>query len=607
MDLIRVFGPLLLALAALAPRPAAADEAADEAADLRDAAALFERNIAAIQERDREAYLACYLDSERLVRTGPDGFELGFTPLAEGTAATGSGDWPVRLDAYDLSLAWLQPGLVYGTYRYHVVYADSRDDGISERVFVKTAEGWRIAVSTAFPAAESVSAPAVALVGATVYDGVDAAPIENAVILVRDGALAALGPADEVSLPEGTTVVDVSGRWIVPGLVDAHVHYSQTGWADGRPDATDVTDTYPYPETMAANRAHPERFHQAFLASGVTAVFDVGGYAWTHALGEQTEHSSAAPHVAETGALLSTLDLTEVVPALRLPEDRKFVGMLDEAQVRAAVRAQVATGSDAIKVWYVLRGPADLERFAPLVLAIGDECRSQGVPLVVHATSLGAARIAVEAGAHLLVHSVEDAPVDDAFVQACLAAGTIYCPTLTVRDGYHLLYGRRLSDELRGQLEAVHPSVRERVLATESLPADPRFSSPGSWERMAAGRAAEVERMAANLRRLHAAGVPIAMGTDAGNPLTLHGPSVFPEMEAMQAAGMSPLEVLTAATWNGARAMGRDSDFGRLSTGRLADLIVLTANPAADTRNLRQVEAVMRDGVLHRVEDLRRW
>jgi imidazolonepropionase-like amidohydrolase len=101
--------------------------------------------------------------------------------------------------------------------------------------------------------------------------------------------------------------------------------------------------------------------------------------------------------------------------------------------------------------------------------------------------------------------------------------------------------------------------------------------------------------MQENLRRVHAAGIPVAMGTDAGNPLTLHGASVYREMEAMAAAGMSPMDVLVASTRNAATAMGRDS-IGTLRVGMAADLVVLDADPLADVRNLRAVRLVARGG-----------
>jgi hypothetical protein len=117
-------------------------------ADLQAARALFEKNLQAIRDRNREAYLACYLDSELLARTGPEGFQLGYA----GLAATAGEGWPDHIDAEDLRLTPIRPGLVYGTYRYRVRYGAREEAGISERFFTETPQGWKIAVSTAFPA-----------------------------------------------------------------------------------------------------------------------------------------------------------------------------------------------------------------------------------------------------------------------------------------------------------------------------------------------------------------------------------------------------------------------------------------------------------------------
>src|SRR4029077_1036852 len=105
--------------------------------------------------------------------------------------------------------------------------------------------------------------------------------------------------------------------------------------------------------------------------------------------------------------------------------------------------------------------------------------------------------------------------------------------------------------------------------------------------------------MAANLKKVSAAGIPIAMGTDAGNPLTLHGPSVYAEMEAMQAAGLSPMQVIVASTRGGSLAMGAAAGTETLEKGKSADLIVVGADPTKDVANLRKLLFVMRAGVLH--------
>jgi imidazolonepropionase-like amidohydrolase len=105
--------------------------------------------------------------------------------------------------------------------------------------------------------------------------------------------------------------------------------------------------------------------------------------------------------------------------------------------------------------------------------------------------------------------------------------------------------------------------------------------------------------MADNLRRVHATGATIVVATDAGNPLTFHGPSIFAEMEAMQAAGLSATDIVVMATRNGAQAMGRLKDFGTLEAGKLADLLVLAEDPRADVRAFRALTYVMRGGRLH--------
>src|SRR4029079_17969689 len=110
---------------------------------------------------------------------------------------------------------------------------------------------------------------------------------------------------------------------------------------------------------------------------------------------------------------------------------------------------------------------------------------------------------------------------------------------------------------------------------------------------------------AENLRRGKAAGIPIALGTDAGNPLTLHAPVFYAEAEARRAAGRTPMEVLVAATRDAARAMGREKDLGTIEAGKLADLIVLGADPTTDIRNLRHLRYVVRGGELRAQEELR--
>jgi imidazolonepropionase-like amidohydrolase len=585
--------PLLLAAVTALAAPAAAQTAPPAAAgDLAAARAVFAANLAAIAARDRDAYLATYLDAPTLARTGPEGPVVGFDDFA-----AQAGDWPDVFEAQDLRLVAVEPGVVYGTYRYRVAYAGDEHRGISERLFLATPEGWRIAVTSAFDAPPGTPPPPRALVGATLVDGTGAAPVADAVVVLRGGAVDCAGSRATCPVPEGVGATDVSGAWLTPGLVDAHVHFSQTGWADARPDALDVRDRHPYPEVVAGLRDHPERFFRSYLCSGVTAVFDVGGYPWSWALSARAEADTLAPHVVAAGPLLSTWDFW-----LNLPAERQFLYLADEAAAREHVRYLAAGGADAVKVWFIVTGERPLDEMARAVAAAGAEAARLGLPLIVHATGLAEAKEALRAGARVLVHGVFDQPVDEEFLALARERGTFYVPTLEVGAGYLRLWRSAQTGEavtLDDPHGCVDPATRARVATTPSLAPD----GGADLERLAARVERESAIGTANLRRVHAAGIPVALGTDAGNPLTPHGPAVYAELEAMQAAGMPPAAVVVAATRDAARAMGRE-DLGTLEPGKAADLLVLGADPTADVAAFRALRAVVRGGVLRAVGEL---
>jgi imidazolonepropionase-like amidohydrolase len=438
----------------------------------------------------------------------------------------------------------------------------------------------------------------VALTGATLIDGTGAAPVPHATVVVANGKIECAGASCKA--PAGAVLRDVSGSWIVPGIIDAHVHYAQTGWADGRPDSIDVRAKYPYDAVESDLAAHPERFFRTDLCSGVTSVFDVGGYPWSLDLARREQDDPAAPRYAAAGPLLSTIDFW-----LNLPAERQFIHLKDADAARAGVRYLAARGARAVKVWYIVTKEQPVEASAPAVMAAGEEAARVGIPLIVHATGLAEAKQALRAGARLLVHSVSEDDIDDEFLSLAKAKGTIYCPTLTVVGGYARMFRWAATgeppvvDDPNGCIDA---ATRAKVA---SAPPTPTKDMAPIVERITKADAEGREVMAANLRKVAAAGIPIAMGTDAGNPLTLHGPSVYAEMEAMQAAGMSPMDVLVASTRNGARAMGADKDTGTLERGKSADLIVVAADPTKDVANLRKLRWVMRAGALHSVDELK--
>ncbi len=216
----------------------------------------FRGNIAAIHARDRAAYLSHYLHTPELARVGPDGLHQGYDEFAR---TTGDG-WPDTLVATHLRIVPVSPDVAYGVYRYRVVDTSGSARGVSERVFVRTPAGWKVAVTTAFPT-PGAAPPPTAFIGATLVDGTGAAPVRNAVVLMRDGRVTCAGPRAACPVPPDADTVRAAGKWIIPGLVDTHVHFSQTGWVDGRPDALDPRRVpraaLPHPASCPPARSFP--------------------------------------------------------------------------------------------------------------------------------------------------------------------------------------------------------------------------------------------------------------------------------------------------------------------------------------------------------------
>jgi imidazolonepropionase-like amidohydrolase len=262
-------------------------------------------------------------------------------------------------------------------------------------------------------------------------------------------------------------------------------------------------------------------------------------------------------------------------------------------QARAAVDKLAAGQPDLVKIWFVPSAAMDLEQEFAWIRAAVDRSHALGLRVAAHATDLELARRMLRAGVDILVHSVDDELVDADFIELLKQHQVIYITTLAVAEGYRAA----LSQELR--LNAIERRLGDpAVIASLDDLAErfPRYQPPAArpYNRTALH----------NLARIQAAGVTIAAGSDAGNIGTLHGPALHRELELMAQAGLEPGEILQAATRNGARVLGRTADLGTLEPGKLADMVVLDANPLEDIRHTRDIVAVIKGGRLYRPERL---
>jgi imidazolonepropionase-like amidohydrolase len=454
--------------------------------------------------------------------------------------------------------------------------------------------GGSIALSGCAAEERKPAEPSIAIVGATLVhperDGAKAlAP--DSTIVITGNRIDAVGPTGTIAVPAGSTIIDGRGKWVAPGLVDAHVHFFQSGNLYTRPDAADFNAWMPYAKEVERNKARLPATFKVWLASGVTTVVDIGGPFWNFDMRDSAERTKAAPRVVVAGPLISTVD----DPPLDLG-DPPIIKIASADEARALVRRELARKPDYIKVWFIYRFGGDLTTQESIVKATADEAHAAGVPLAVHATQLATAKAALRAGADYLVHSVDDAPVDEEFLQLAKARRIVYCPTLFVHEGYQYALSNRWKPTAT-ELRLADPQILAVMGDLNRMPREvipPRVASA-----MADPQPVRVPQAAMrNLRVVWDAGIPVAMGTDAGNIGTLHGPSVFREMALMQEAGLTPLEVLRSATFNGAKAARREKDIGMIAPGRLADLVILDDDPLRDPGNLSHIHRVIKDGIV---------
>ena len=424
-----------------------------------------------------------------------------------------------------------------------------------------------------------------AIQGATIITATGSPTIRNGTIVIENGRIRAVGPRNEVQVPKGAQLIDARGKWIIPGLIDAHVHFSQSGGLYTRPDIIDLRKWRPYSKEMDWIKERLPYTFERYIASGITGVVDCGGPMWNFEMRDIAAKTTKAPRVAVAGPLIATM-----LPPTTDPSDPDIVKPNSPNEARELVRKQLERQPDLIKLWWVREPGDNLNQQIQIMSAAIDESKSHGVRVAVHATELDTAKAALKAGADILVHSVSDTLVDTEFINLLKSRDIIYMTTLWVEDGYRMVLNRQVV------LNDFEQKVGDpEVIATwGDLAKIPANEIPGGVPQIPPGPKRPVAYD--NLALLESAGVRIVGATDAGNIGTLHGPSLHREFEMMAAAGMRPMDIIVSATKNAAAVMGKQADVGTLEKGKYADLVILDADPIADIKNTRKIYKVMKAG-----------
>src|SRR5262245_26364450 len=391
-------------------------------------------------------------------------------------------------------------------------------------------------------------ARSTAYTGARLIDGTDRPPIANAVIMVRDGKIVAIGGPSTPIASEATRI-SLAGKTVIPGLVNAHGHVGNTnGLSQGQYSAENVA-----------------RDLKTYATYGVTTVFSLGD-------------DQAAGFAARDAQSTPSLDRARLFVA------GPVLAPKSAEEARKLVADDQALKVDIVKI-RVDDNLGTTPKMAPEIYkAVIDEAHTRNMRDAVHLFHLDDAKAVLDAGADFIAHSVRDKPVDDALVAMLKRRDVCYCPTL-MREVSTFVY------------ESTPPWFSDPLFLKRADPkALEQLKEPARQEQMKNSRSAQRYKVAldqanTNLKKLSDAGVKVAMGTDTGPPARFQGYFELMELEMMAKAGLTPKQVLASATRDAARCQ-KLTDVGTLEPRMWADFVVLDADPLADISNVRKISDV---------------
>jgi len=443
----------------------------------------------------------------------------------------------------------------------------------------------------------ALRAERISLVGGTVINPADNKVLPNATVVIDGDKIerVAMGRQDAATLGKQ---IECVGKFILPGYVDTHIHFFQSGDLFTRPDGADLNSVRPYKDEVAWVKSHVNDVLARYLRCGITSVVDVGGPFWNFEVRKIANATQKAPRVAVAGPLISSVSREKLDLG-----DPPIVKIETPDQAREFVRKLAEQKPDLVKIWYIVDKDHPVESFRPIVRATIEESHAHKIRVAVHATELETARAAIEDGADVLVHSVTDKPVDEAFVKLLKDRHTILCPTLVVFERYGRTFSHQLNltpeEKTWGNPEVI-ASLDVTKIPPDKLP--DRIKTALAKPDEALDRIKKTYDVALpNLKKLEDAGITIAAGTDAGNIGTIHGPALFREFQLMKEAGLTPMQILQSTTANAAKLFGGDTGahIGKIENGFFADLVVLNSNPVDDIANVSDIETMIKNGVVY--------
>lgn len=396
----------------------------------------------------------------------------------------------------------------------------------------------------------------------TLIDGLGHAPQPDMTVTVEGDRIAAVIPSAITKSPKGH-VIDGHGKYLMPGLMDVHIHLH--GGVDGKTDTAES-------RTQAL---------AGYLYSGVTTIYDAGNQVENILPLRAAERAGKilSPRIFATGNLITYPGSHGTGMAVNVQDFEKDKDKLDKHIAEQQ--------PDVVKLTLEEEGwgarPMITLMPEPLLRDIIRYYNLHGIRTTIHVSSELRAEEAIFAGTDSLAHPVIQGPVSDSFVKLMAAKKTPFASTLTIGENYSRLAEH--PEFLDQPLYAAAFSAADRQTLKTKVRAEYQARMWTAWMKLMTPVAEE------NIRKVWAAGGVVAAGTDQSS-----GPALQRELELLVQAGIKPFDVLTIATHNGAVLLGKADTLGSVEPGKLADLLLLNADPSASIENVKNIAWVMKGG-----------
>jgi len=402
-------------------------------------------------------------------------------------------------------------------------------------------------------------------------DGTGGQPQAGMTVIVEDGRFTTVTPDAAAPDADGTRI-DGTGKYLIPGLMDMHIHLKGG-----------VTVTEQGLREAGSNKKEGKEALASFLYSGVTSVYDSGNNP-DYILGlrkDEREGKIMAPRIFATGGIVTYPGSHGSGPG--------YTPVDDWPEAIPALDKHIARKPDVLKLTFEERGwgarPMIPLLSADLIQNITEYYNDHGIRVTVHTSSERRARQAIFAGVDNLSHPVIQGPITDEFALLMAAKKIPMTSTLAIGENYSRLVDHpEYLDQALYQASLSNSEIKR--LKTETY-AEWKERAWTWWMKLMTPIAQE------NIRKVHDAGGIVVLGTDQ----TI-GPAVHREMELLANAGIKPADIIRIATLNGALFLGREADMGSIEEGKLADAVLLNADPTKDINNAKNIALVMKNGVI---------